>query len=242
VRPEKAGTSSRKNRPTMTKAESHVAWTASRVHSTVERSNLSQTSLSPFQTSIHSSEVCEVIDHLKPIDKAVRDMTATPPGQRESEFTTSLRIIHFPKRCPSTIQGTFALCRCWFNSIKFSVMNYRKSDRLIYLLKKRVTPTAEQDQGGWRSSCMETQAHLLRKPLSRSEAVCALEPRPVNIHILNPEMETPACMEPIVMSRAQIAEPEACPGSKRFAPRSKRWWRVNQWGPPFKERFSNNTA
>jgi hypothetical protein len=62
VRPEKAGASSRKNRPTMTKAESRVAWTAS----------------------------ARAIDRLEPVDKAVSGTVRKQPGRNGSERSGSL--------------------------------------------------------------------------------------------------------------------------------------------------------
>ena len=64
MRPEKAGASSRKNRPTMTKAESRVAWT----------------------------EGTRVIECLKPVDKAIERTVSKPPGRNESERRNRLVI------------------------------------------------------------------------------------------------------------------------------------------------------
>ena len=62
MRPDKAGASSRKNRPTMTRAESRVAWTAGG----------------------------RVTNRLKPVDKAVERTVSKPPGRNDSERRDSL--------------------------------------------------------------------------------------------------------------------------------------------------------
>jgi len=114
VRPDKAGASSRGNRPTTTKAESRVAWAAS----------------------------MSVIDCLKPADKAGRDVTTTPPGQRESEFTTSLRTSQFP-RCRVSNQHEIQSLRRWRPKLsKFFLMNNGCECRSIFIPNNQVTQAA----------------------------------------------------------------------------------------------------
>jgi len=115
VRPDKAGTSSKESRPTTNKAKSHVAWMAS----------------------------TRETKYLKPIDKAVRKKTITPPGQMESKFTTSFRISQYP-RCRVSNQHDIQCLRLWRPTLpNFFLMNNVISGRTIFTPNNHVTPAAE---------------------------------------------------------------------------------------------------
>jgi len=191
VRPDKAGASSRKNRPTMTKAESHVAWTAG----------------------------TRVIEYLKPADKAAARAVSKPPGRNESERSCS------PETPASGSRAfrTSAKKALFFTNGKCA-LQFLRYDSDIY-----PAPDAEPEWGVWQKACLLPSHHRYASRWAGAKRFALWKPN----HQLSfscPQTETPDNIEPIALSRAQIAEPEACPGSKRFALRSKWWRRVTRSG------------